>query len=503
MNIITEFIIYLLCLFIAVINCGCLIKNVTPSANSNEVTSNGYGTLSNFPFKEAWYGLYFQEDKIGYSHFKITPTGENFAIESDSTMRLTAMRKTNEIKMSEKITVCPDLSLISFDSNVKMNQKELKVEGSVESSKLLLKMNVDNEKVDKNFPFDGKIFHTSAISLMPALKGLKDGAKYSFNVFNVERQSIELIEQELSKVKGTPGPSGAVWRVKNNYGQSSVTSWLNGKGLVVLEKGLDGSLITILEDEGAARSFLEKKAQQKDLILDFSLVKSPKRILNPDKIRFLKACLQGVKSDLIARDHRQTVNDVKDGFDVEVRVEDLQRFRNGSNRDESQGKGSIAEDELSGYLVSTPAIPSDNREIIAQARKIVSNSSPELENVIKLVNWTADNIKADMKESFSALGVLQSGEGECQSHTKLYTAMARSVGIPTRIVTGLVYADSLGFSYHAWAESYVKGWLSVDPTLRQVPSDATHLKLASSGDNDPTSVLKTMGKIRIKSLEYQ
>ena len=81
--------------------------------------------------------------------------------------------------------------------------------------------------------------------------------------------------------------------------------------------------------------------------------------------------------------------------------------------------------------------------------------------------------------------------------------MARSVGIPTRIVTGLVYADSLGFSYHAWAESYVKGWLSVDPTLRQVPSDATHLKLVSSGDNDPTSVLKTMGKIRIKSLEYQ
>ena len=211
MNVINKFIIYLLCLFIAVINCGCLIKNLTPSTDNHVEPTNGYGTLSSFPFKEAWYGLYFQEDKIGYSHFKITPTGENFTIESDSMMRLTAMRKTNEIKMNEKIVVSPELSLISFDSNVKMNQKELRVEGRVESSKLLLKMNVDNEKVEKDFPFDGKIFHTSAISLMPALKGLNDGANYSFNVFNVERQSIESIEQELSKVKGSPGPSGN-WR---------------------------------------------------------------------------------------------------------------------------------------------------------------------------------------------------------------------------------------------------------------------------------------------------
>lgn len=177
MNMIRKFIILALCLFIAAINCGCLIKNLSPSSDNHEGPTNGYGALSKFPFKEAWYGIYFQEDKIGYSHFKITPTGENFTIESDSMMRLTAMRKTNEIKMNEKIEVSPDLSLISFDSNIKMNQKELKVEGRVEASKLLLKMNVDDQKVEKDFPFDGKIFHTSAISLIPALKGLKDGAK--------------------------------------------------------------------------------------------------------------------------------------------------------------------------------------------------------------------------------------------------------------------------------------------------------------------------------------
>ncbi len=503
MNMIIKFILCILCFFITSVNYGCLVKSFSPSNENTAVPVKGYGVLSNFPFKEAWYGLYFQEDKIGYSHFKITPSGNNFMIESDSLMRLTAMRKTNEIKMNEKITVAPDLSLISFDSSVNMNQKDLKVQGSVESSKLVLKMDVDNEKVERDFPLKGTIFHTSALSLMPALKGLKDGSKYSFKVFNVERQSIESIEQEITKVKGTPGPSDAVWRVNNNYGQSTVISWLNRQGLVVLEKGLDGSLITILEDEGSARRFLEQKAQQKDLILDFSLVKSPKKIINPSKTKFLKICLQGVISDLIAQDHRQTFTNSKDDLEVEIHIEDLQSLKGVQNQYDAGQNAEEVKEKLTGYLVSTPSIQSKNKEISDQAHKIVSSKSPDLDDVIKLVNWTADNINGAMKDSFSALEVLRSREGECQSHTRLYTAMARSVGIPTRIVTGLVYADNLGFLYHAWAESYVKGWLSVDPTLRQVPSDATHIKLASSGDDDPTSVLKMMGKVHIKSLEYQ
>ncbi|MGC8660400.1 MAG: transglutaminase-like domain-containing protein [Desulfomonilaceae bacterium] len=498
-----KFIIYILLFIITATNSSCLVKNLGQPSESDVEPTKGYGTLGNFPFHEAWYGIYFQEDKIGYSHFKITPDGNDFLIKSDSMMRLTAMRKTNEVKMKENIKVAPDLSLISFESTVDMNQKELKVEGKVENSKLHLKMNVSDEKVERDFPLDGKIYHTSAISLMPALKGLKEGSKYSFNVFNVERQSIESIEQEISRVQGSPGPSGAVWRVTNNYGQSKVTSWLNRKGLVTLEKGLDGSLITILEDEGSAQKFLQAKVPQKDLILDFSLVKSPVRIANPGSVKMLKVCFQGVNSGLFAQDQRQKVSDSRDGVNIEVDVENLQQFQADqkgaiARQDEFQSKNS-----LSKYLDSTTSIQSDNKEIGDQARKIISSKLSTVDNVVKLVNWTADNIKGNMKESFCSLDVFRSREGECKSHTRLYAAMARAVGIPTRVVTGLVYADNLGFSYHAWAESYVKGWLSVDPTLKQVPSDATHIKLASSEDDDPSAVLKVMGKIKIKSLEYQ
>ena len=498
-----RFILYLLCVQLTLVSSGCIVKSFNPDSEHSADSAKGYQSLSDFPFKEAWYGIYFQEDKIGYSHFKILPSEKNFIIESDSIMRLTAMRKTNEIKMTEKITVAPDLSLISFDSNVKMNQKDLRVEGNVNSTKLVLKMNAEDEKIDRDFSIDGKIFHTSAISLMPALKGLREGAKYSFDVFNVERQSVENIEQEISRVKGSPGPSDAVWKITNNYGHSLVNSWTNSKGLVVLEKGLDGSLITILEDQESARQFMEKKAKQKDLILDFSLVKTPTKIVKPGQAKFLKVRLEGIHPDLIAKDNRQKVyvpesGRPEEGFDVEVNTENIQRI--------SEGLGSTSHeniDSLSKYLLSTPTIQVGHKEIRDQALKIVTKESTDMDKVIKLVNWTADNIKGEMKDSFSALEVLRSKQGECQSHSQLYTALARSLGIPTRIVTGLVYSENLGFLYHAWAESYVKGWLSVDPTLKQAPSDATHIKLASRREDDQSSVLKMMGKVRIKSLDYR
>ena len=84
-----------------------------------------------------------------------------------------------------------------------------------------------------------------------------------------------------------------------------------------------------------------------------------------------------------------------------------------------------------------------------------------------------------MKENFSALDTLKSGEGECQSHSYLFCAIMRAGNVPCRIVSGLVYPEGYGqFMYHAWCEVYIGEWVSVDPSLKQFPADATHIVLA-------------------------
>ncbi len=476
---------------------GAAIKNM-----------EGYSDLGKFAFKEAWYGIYFQEDKVGYSHFLIEPSGKNFLINSDSVMKLTALKKTSEINMKEKILVRPDLTLISFESFVDMNDKRLEVTGKNEGAKLVVNMTASGEKIDQTYQVEGNLYHSSAISLMPALKGLSHDATNSFTVFNPEKQSMELVEQLITKVSGSPGPNEAVWKVQNKLGSTVVNSWLNPKGLTVLEKALDGSLITVLEDESLAREFLSKKAQQKDLILDLSLVKSPKSIRNPSKTKYLSATMSGVDPSLFPDDHRQRLTPASEdpsnnSFRLVINVENVAQLSRDSRGQKVVVAGPNEAPNLEKELASTFTIQSAHNKIIQLADSIVLSRDGDIDRVIKLVNWTSDNIRKSMRDSFSALEVLQTMEGECQSHASLYTALARALKIPTRIVTGLVYSEGLGFLYHAWAESYVGSWLSVDPTLKQTPADATHIKIGTASDGVAAdSLLKMVGKLKIESIEY-
>lgn len=113
----------------------------------------------------------------------------------------------------------------------------------------------------------------------------------------------------------------------------------------------------------------------------------------------------------------------------------------------------------------------------------------------------------------SAVSVLKQKKGACKEHTVLLVALARSVGIPARMVAGLVYSDAYlikGFYYHAWAEVYLTDaegkngrWFRVDPTFNQVPADATHIRLKTGNLEDMISLMQVVGQTKIEILEYQ
>ena len=286
------------------------------------------------------------------------------------------------------------------------------------------------------------------------------------------------------------------------YGRSLVDSWLDKKGLTVLEKAQRGALITMLEDESTAQKFVDQKTPGKDLVLDVSLIRIPKPLPNPEKLYFLKARLQGIEQSLIPEDHRQKITTPSDtaaqrthltsrsAWKILHASKDLHRIRQGLFPTRT--------------WLPRRSIQSDHKEIVDQAKQIVSPNDSPLEKVTKLTRWTAENIKSEMKDSFTALSVLRSKKGECQSHAALYTALARSQRIPTRVVTGIVYSKQVGFLYHAWCESYINGWLAVDPTLKQVPADATHIKIAASeSEDDASALLNMVGKVKLEVLEYK
>ena len=122
------------------------------------------------------------------------------------------------------------------------------------------------------------------------------------------------------------------------------------------------------------------------------------------------------------------------------------------------------------------------------------------------LSWIQKNIERAPVDSFSALDVLPTKQAECQGHAYLYTAFARSLGIPTRVVSGLVYSEQFkGFLYHSWSESVVDGrWQAVDPSFGQTVADATHIMVVE-GDSaaDLLPLIDWVGKVRIRVLAIE
>lgn len=124
----------------------------------------------------------------------------------------------------------------------------------------------------------------------------------------------------------------------------------------------------------------------------------------------------------------------------------------------------------------------------AKAESLVEGAESKLEAVRRLSQWVSRYLTYDRScwaDSYPAKATYHSRIGVCDEFTNLFTAMARSVGIPVRYVEGLVYSGE-EWNYHAWAEVYIDEWLPVDPTYNEVGFvDSSHVSLAKvMGDKD-------------------
>lgn len=97
----------------------------------------------------------------------------------------------------------------------------------------------------------------------------------------------------------------------------------------------------------------------------------------------------------------------------------------------------------------------------------------------------------------SASEACRARAGDCTEHAVLLAALLRIDGIPSRIVSGLAYAEEfLGerevFGFHMWTQALLdidgkQLWVDLDPTMSlSSPFDATHIALLVTPLNDDT-----------------
>jgi len=140
------------------------------------------------------------------------------------------------------------------------------------------------------------------------------------------------------------------------------------------------------------------------------------------------------------------------------------------------------------YLRSNPVVNAEDPLVQELARKAVGNESDPWQKALRIERWVYANLKkGTYTEAFaSADEVARTREGDCTEHAVLAAAMCRAVGVPSRLVMGLAYAESLrALAPHMWLEVWVDGhWYGLDPTLGRGYVPAPHLKIAHHSWNN-------------------
>ncbi|MFC1515347.1 transglutaminase domain-containing protein [Thermodesulfobacteriota bacterium] len=460
--------------------------------------------LSRLPYTEYWTGIVFNGNKIGFSHFTLLPSKtiqNRFDVRAEVALRIRFLALDKQINLKSYDRILSDLSLDSFEYQYNLDGNRLKLSGRNTGEQLEIDIFTQSQTSRKTLPLKDTLYPTSIIALYPVLHGLEVGRTYTYTVYDGETQTIAPVTQKILAYEESDLFPGQAFKIKTRLHGQEVTTWIDANGRPLLEMSLGGVIISALESKSIAERYLTQAALNKnETLLDFSLIKSNIFIPDPGRIAVMEIRLSGIQENLnMPVDERQQCE--RRGNDVYCKI-------NAGLSNNSDGIRSVVPHETAPYLAPSYVIPSQNPQILQIAKETAGGTRDPNKQIHSLLGWIQENIEQAPVDVFTAMDVLEGRKAECQGISLLYAAFARSLGIPTRIVNGIMYASEFrGFLYHAWAESFVSDhWIAVDPTFQQAPADATHVKFIEGekvADLIPMADLIGKIQVQINSIESQ
>ncbi len=378
------------------------------------------------------------------------------------------------------------------------------VEGIIENGILKIKTTLGDRTTESQQTILPDTIFIESLEEMIVRRGLKVGDEYSLKVFNLDSLStintdVKVLRKEDIEYDGEIIEVFVTDYTLDFMGGITTRQWMSVDGEVYRMEMPSMSMNCVKVDQEEALGAVG----QLDLIEGTKISLAGER---PDSgIRRFKVKAILSEGDLLSTfvaDDRQTVqagDNPREGS-IEVILTSV--------NEKQAPRRPVNHPKLLPYLSPSVYIESDDPDIIRKAKEVAGDEDNTWKAAKKVCEWVNRNIKdKNYKVGFgTAKQTLKDLQGDCSEHTVLFVGLARSLGIPSRIATGLVYHND-AFYYHFWPEVYAGRWVAMEPTLGQVQADATHIKFITSPVETESAlefgegVLKTMNKLRLERIE--
>lgn len=452
-----------------------------------------------------WYSIYFSDIKVGYDHIRIT-RGELDGIETirviDEGVIIFSMADvTNPTENSYRgeVYLSADTSVLGFTYEDSILGHDLEVVGLNGGDGYLyidIYSGGGNQKL--KFDVEENIYPSVAMVYLGLIEDLTPGETYDYRVFLenlkvVEDYVVEIIDEVEVEVGGVTYDA---LELEGSLGLYKFTSYVDHNGRLLKQVTMD-SFVMLLDDMKNALDIGDSSGITMDVVIDFSLVPIDRDINNPRRLDLLKVKIKDIPRDYvpISGNFQMFTGPDDDGsYIYTIKRGDIDLL-------DSPDYGEFPE-EVNEYLLPTVSIESDDERFVSKAKEIVGEGTDPVTDTEKIMGWVFVNLEKKLVDVTSALDALESMEGECQAHAHIFAALARAAGIPTKVVSGIVYSEyDGGFLFHSWNEVYLGEWVPVDSTFGQFPVDPTHIKFTEGEGSSVIDIMPLVGKIEMEILE--
>ncbi len=297
-----------------------------------------------------------------------------------------------------------------------------------------------------------------------------------------------LAGQETRLLGGREVP---VWRVETRTKKSKdpLVSYVDESGRL-LELHFGPTMVAFAQDERSAKAALAADAGIRvvtEVRLPRGFGAASRRV--PGKAQVV---LRGLPAEGLVDDYRQKYRVRADGsIQVDVVARAPTRVARLPVEDPDRGAN----------LKRTVAVDSGDAAVREQARKVVGDAKDAYEAAKRIVRWVDGAVADEDVMLVRASEVLRAKRGDCTEHALLAVAMLRAVGIPARVVGGLVEGKEAGppaYKWHEWVEAFVGEWTQLDPTFGEAVASAAHLQLDSLGPGGSTPLMGALTVLEVR-----
>ena len=429
--------------------------------------------------RDEWFTVARDGKRVGHAHRVTTATGTGETFYEDSVLTLAMLGTPQTIRTSLVAETDAHWALRRFRFTLVSPATVFGAAGESDGQRLTVTYGPEGRTQRLVVPLSEPIELPSTLRPRVLAGDLTPGTRYTAPVFNPMTLRNEPLTVTVGARETFPGPDGPVDAIHLTEEHQGIRAqvWLTGAGAVLREEGSLGFTLERATREDALADTAETPV---DLAVA-SRIPVSGRIDDP---RHAERLALRIRGDAAASVPDFPPRQRRDG-DV-LRIE----------REPAPAPTPIGASTTDAeYLAPGPLIESDDATIVATAREIVGDEKDATAAARRLLAWVNEHVEQVPTASVpSAREVLATRRGDCNEHAVLLVALARAAGIPARVVAGAMFVDD-GFYYHAWTELWLGRWVSADSIFRQMPVDATHVKLVEGGPERHLALAEIVGRV--------